>query len=59
MGCIEELSAGVFEVVMTSQKESEGEMSLKGIWVGDDGAPIEGNSFIDMIEIVGNIAGVE
>jgi hypothetical protein len=57
--CIDELRAGVFEVVLACQQESKGEMGFKGVGVGDDGAAIEGGGFIDVVEVIGDVAGIE
>ncbi len=54
-----EFGAGVFEVFLASEQQAKGEMGFKGVWIGVDGAAIEGGGFIEVVKVVGDIAGVE
>ena len=44
---------------LTSQEEAEGQMRLEGVGVHLDGAAIEGGGTIELILMIGDVAGVE
>ncbi len=58
-GGSDELGTRFGELVLTSEKQAERDVGLKGFGVGGDGAAIESGGIVETVLRVGHVAGVE